>query len=264
MSSLLANYESERQFFQRILQPDCQERILLFIGESGTGKTTLLKACLEDTVIHEEKLKHVPIQLRQSAVGVSEIFYRLGGFMGWEHLGTFLKQVDAFQVMPTVHIQENRMIGQNQIEVALNTGNPTDRAHRRAALTNAWFSDLRSYPALLLMVLDTYEDANAELQEWIEGPFLARVAQSSNLRVLLAGQKVPDNNNIEWGHCCQKRDLFGVHEASHWMPIIRDMKRHIDAPDPLSWMAGICHILKGRPSAIMQVIEDLPQLGVGT
>jgi len=261
MATLLANYNEELNYFRRLFEADCRNRILFFRGESGVGKTSLLSVCLQEIKAQAHQLVHIPIQLRNSSVTVSEIFYRCGEYIGWPRLNQFRKEVSAFQETSVVNIQENRMLGQNQIEVALYAENPADRAHRQAALTNAWFSDLKAVPSPILVILDTYEDATTEVKEWIDGPFLARVARTPNLRVLLAGQKVPDSNNIEWGHCCQKRDLFGVHQASHWMPVIEAMNRQIEAPDPLSWMSGICHVLEGRPNAIMQIIEQLPERG---
>ena len=120
-----------------------------------------------------------------------KFFYRLGGRVGWERLDQFVNQVAAWQEIPNVAIQDNRMLGQNQINVALQVENQAERAGRRAALTDAWFADLQQFSQPLLLVLDTYEQATTEVQEWIDGPFLARAAQAQQVRVLLAGKKCP-------------------------------------------------------------------------
>jgi hypothetical protein len=147
----------------------------------------------------------------------------------------------------------------NSIRVALQAESPADQEHRRAALTDAWFQDLRAFDHPVLMVLDTYEQATDAVTGWIDGPFLSRVAQARPLRVLLAGQKVPDINNIEWGHCCASHELLGVPDAEYWWPIVEAMNRRIDdVDDPKSWLVGVCHSFRGRPKEIMQIIEGLP------
>ncbi len=253
MTTLLADYERERQAFETLLSPDCRERILLFRGESGCGKTTLLAACLERV---PRTVPYIPIQLRGSAVGVAEIFYRAGSRLNWERLPHFTGRVAALEGVPQVQVDGNwlRGIG-NSINVALRAENPTDQKQRRAALTDAWFQDLSAFEHPVLVALDTYEQAPADVAGWIGGPFLARVEHTPSLRVLLAGQTVPALPNIEWGHCCVDHELLGVPEAEHWWPIVDAMQRYIPSTD---WLAGVCHGLQGRPNEIMQIIKDLP------
>ena len=96
---ILANYEREQAAFDALIQPECDQRILLLQGDSGTGKTTLLQACLEKVPGHVIK---IPVQLRRSAVSVAEIFSRAGGKLGWERLTHFTERVDALQRHPNV------------------------------------------------------------------------------------------------------------------------------------------------------------------
>jgi hypothetical protein len=147
----------------------------------------------------------------------------------------------------------------NRINVALRAENTDDRENRRAALTEAWFADMAQCDQLVVFLFDTYEDATTEVQTWLSGPFLARAAQVVKVRVVVAGQTVPDKNNIEWGHCCVRHDLFGVWDAKHWMPIVQALGKRIDPQPPEVWLAGVCAGLKGNPAEIMKVIEALPQ-----
>lgn len=257
MSTLLADYEAEQRAFEALFEPNCRERILLLHGESGSGKTTLLAHCLNRI---PPSIPHIPIEMKETSVGVAEIFSRAGERLGWEHLSRFTDRVTALSGAPTVQIDQNRLMGiNNRITVALHAESPVDREERRVTLTDAWFDDLRVFRGPVLLVLDVFEQAATEAREWISGPLLARAARVEQLRVVVAGQRVPEPKNIEWGHCCALHSLHGVPEAKHWLPIVEAMNRYIDAPDPLSWLAGICFLLKGRPSDVMQVIEGLPQ-----
>lgn len=258
MTTPLADYVQERQAFESLLRPECQEHILLFKGQSGCGKTTLLTYCQEQV---PQDMSHVSIQLRGSAVGMAEIFYRSGRVLTWERLPSFTAQVADMQKIPKVQIDHNWLAGiRNQINVVLNVENLTDREQRRTTLTEAWFSDLDSFVQPVLLLFDTYEQATTEVQDWISGPLLSRTACCEQVRVLIAGKEVPDRNNIEWGHCCVHRQLYGVPEARHWLPVVQAMRRQLPLDQPLTWLAGVCYALKGDPSEIMKAIERLPVL----
>jgi hypothetical protein len=258
MPSLLADYQEQRDAFTALLQPACQANVLLFSGDSGSGKTTLVNVCLDDVPDH---VTTVPIDLRGSANTVPEIFRRLGARLGWDHLPTFAAHIATLREIPVpaLDIDRNWLLGiGNHIQVALQVQSPTDREERRAALTAALFTDLQHRAAPLLVAFDTYEKATPEVKDWITGPFLASVAETAALRVLVAGQRVPDHENITWGRCCVRHPLYGVPEAAHWLPIIDALNRCIPFEHPVTWLAGVCHALNGAPKDIMQIIQGLP------
>lgn len=259
MRTLIANYAEPRAAFATLLELECDTRILFFSGKSGSGKTTLLNACLADARAAEKCFPVLSLNFRGSDNTLPGIFAYFGRHLGWEHFPTLVQQVTALQNLPPVQIDHNWLAGINsQINLTLKFA-PADRAERRSALTEAFFNDLRTYPTFLLIAFDTFENATPEVQEWIAGPFLARIADIPALRVLIAGQTVPDPHNIEWSHICTHHILYGVPEAIHWLPVVETMGRYIAAPDPLCWLAGICYTLKGAPNQIMQVIESLPR-----
>ena len=257
MSIPFADYQNERQTFDALFQPACQKRILMFCGESGSGKTSLLEYCLDRV---PQSITQVPIQLRGSSVGVAEIFHRSGDTLNWNHFPNFAERVGELQGISKIQIKSNLLLGKNHISVAMQGESQDVREHRRVALTDAWFDDLRSFDQPILFALDTYEQATIEVQEWISGPFLARASRSEQVRVLVAGQTVPDKKNIEWGRCCETHHLNGVPDAEHWLPVVQGMKRRIPANDPLSWLACLCQVFNGRPAEIMKYIQGLPIL----
>jgi hypothetical protein len=257
MTTPIADYVTERQAVFDLFQPECDCRIVLLRGGSGSGKTTLLAHCQEQT---PASVFHLPIQLRGSTVTAAEVFYRAGRHLTWDRLPHFTGYVAEMQGGAGVKVDRNFLAGiGNHINVALHAEQPLERDHRRVALTEAWFDDLADLPRPFLVFFDTYETATAEMKEWISGPFLARAVQVDRLRVVIAGQEVPDARNIEWGHCCKSHDLYGVHEAHHWLPVVREIGCYVPAPDPLSWLAGVCHTLKGNPDGIMKILKGLPR-----
>jgi hypothetical protein len=257
MTTPLADYVAQRQAFLALFEPDCDCRILLVHGESGSGKTTFLEHCREQTPSH---IPCLPIELRRSAVGVPEFFSRSGRWLGWSRMSHFKRRVTELSGAPLVQVGDNVLAGMNNsINIALHADTLADREERRSALTDAWFDDLDAVGQPALVVFDTYEQATSEVKDWLSGPFLARVAQVKPLRVVVAGQEVPESHTIEWGHCCDTQELLGVTEARHWLPVVRALGRRIAVESPESWLAGVCHVLKGRPGEIMKVIRDLPR-----
>lgn len=260
MSTIIANYENEQKAFGALFKKNCKDRILLYRGTSGSGKTTLLTYCTENLI--PKGVKHIPIQLRESAVSFAEVFYRSSQFLTWEKMTNFTSQVAQMSGTPGAAIDKNFLAGiGNKISVVMQVENQKDRAQRSVELTHAWFEDLAAYQQTVLMMFDTYEKGNSEIKEWISGPLLSRVANADNVRVVVAGQDIPDKKNIEWGTCCSAHELFGVAEAKHWMPVLKAMNRKVpkEVGEAQTWLAGVCYALKGNPSEIIKAIEGLPQ-----
>jgi hypothetical protein len=257
MSNLIADYETERKAFKELLKADCEKRILLIKGQSGSGKTTLLTHCRQYI---PNDFQHIPIDLKGSAMSIVDIFFRSGSRLKWNYLKNFTKQVADLQGASNVKIENNLLKGtNNNITIALHSENLNDREYRRTVLTHSWLDDLEFYKKPILFLIDTFQDASEEVRSWISGPVLSGIADIDNIRMLIAGQTIPDEHNITWGHCCKTQCLYGVPDAQHWLPIVQNMQRIIPFQDPLTWLAGVCHALQGKPNEIMKIIEALPK-----
>ena len=259
MASILADYVKEREAFHNLLEKNGENRILTIHGESGTGKTSLLNACLEKI---PDTIQHVALNCKGSAVSVSEVFSRTVFTLSWGCFPNFVGEVAKLSGTVHVNVENNKLMGiNNTINVALRSESSVDREERRITLTNAWFQDLGELEKMLLISIDTFEQATSETSEWLSGPFLYRAAYTDTLRVLIAGQEVPDSKEhaSEWGHCCSPFHLAGVKEASFWLPVINELGYKVPAESPLDFMAGICHVLDGRPAEIMKFIEGFPR-----
>lgn len=255
MTTTLADYEVERRAFDALLTETCSERILLYKGTSGSGKSTLLTHCLArvptDTL-------HVRFDFK-GQIPLPEVFHLTGQRLGWQRLPCLSNQIDQMQGPPTVNIEGNRQKGfGNRITVVLHAENPVDREHRSVLLTDALFEDLQDLGQPILIAFDTFEKASTDMKGWITGPLLARSEQVNTVRIVIAGQEVPDKNSIVWGHCCQEYVLRGVREAHHWLPVIVAKGRYVPVPDQISGIATICELLRGKPDQINAWIETLP------
>jgi hypothetical protein len=252
---LLANYQAERQAIEALFKPQCEHRIVLLRGACGSGKTSVLRYCQQQRPV---SVACLPVELRGSTVSAAEIFYRSGTHLTWQRLTRFTQQVAAM-LGGSVKIDHNWLVGiNNHITVSLQAEHPLDWEYRAAVLTDSWFHDLNALPHSFVILLDNYEKASTEMKRWICGPFLTRASHVCSVRVVVAGEEVPERNNIEWGHCCDYYELRGVRKGSNWLPVVQnmDLLSHIPG-DPEVWLNGVCYALNGDPSLIMQKLEML-------
>lgn len=255
MSTLLADYQAERAAFDTLLNSVCERRILFFRGESGSGKTTLLRSC-RDRAKEGSQVLYLNIDLKGTAVTVAEILSRTSERLSEERLPNLRQVVADIERSADVDLENVRQSGfGNKISVTLQVNDPSAREQRRVAFTEALFVDLRALDQPALFIFDTYQDAITEVQDWISGPFLARLEATQQLRVVIAGQRVPDETSLDWGHCCTLRDLKGVPKPEHWLPVVKEMGLQVPGSDPLSWLNPICDLLQGRPSEIMKYLK---------
>jgi hypothetical protein len=261
MTVVMADYEQPRRALDRLFEINCDRRIVLLTGEGGTGKSTLLAYCQSrrrDTAIT------IPIQLRSSCVGVGEILDRIGERIGWALLPRLMGRIASMDGAPDLHIDGSRLFGiNNKITVILSAETTSVRQDRLGILTSELIADLSNAHTRIVLLFDTFEQAPSEVQDWLSGPFLARAVDSSHIRVVVAGRKVPDATNIEWGHVSVLHTLSGVREPDHWLPVISALGYRIPAPEPRGFLDGMCFILQGHPHRIMQYIVSFPREEAG-
>lgn len=256
MNRTFANYHEQRAAFRELFADVCGNRILLIKGASGSGKSSLLKACLNEA---EAGRPPINIELRDSAVSVTEIFSRSAKRLGWEKLTQFSQCAQELAAhSPQIQLTGVQQQGvTNNVRIALNVQDPGNREYRQTLLTDAWFADVEKLGEPLVIVFDVYEQAPSEVKNWLSGPFLSRTAECTAVRVAIAGQSVPDAG-IEWNRCHALHELYGVSDAREWLPVVAALGKRVPVEPAEVWLGGICHALKGSPIAIMEAITAFP------
>lgn len=257
MNLPLANYQNEQAQFQELLDPISAQRILMFQGESGSGKSRLLEWCVEQVPSH---MRYLSVQLRGSDTTAAHILYRLGRKIGWERLNTFTQHIATLVQKPKTNDHHLFLEIRSHLNDLLQKTEPELRKQHQASLTDAWFADVMTFRSPLLLILDTYEQRTTELDQWFNQHFLPWVADTSSVRVLVAGQSVPEQSS-DWRHCCNTHELIGVHDARAWLPIAHAMGRKVTS---LDYLAGACAMAKGNPSQILNFIRLLPKIAQPT
>jgi hypothetical protein len=227
----------------------------LLRGESGCGKTSLLKHCRQ---LAPDSVLLIFVDCKRDGINPAEVFSLAADHAGRNRLPAFSQCLRQHNV----EIRDNQIEGNsNQISVVLGSGSEQERKERLVWLTDAWLRDLSQLDRPLLLVVDTYEKAGADLQSWLRSLLVRLPRACKPLRIVLAGQEVPDTNTgEEWADCCCERELNGVPEPEHWLPVIEQRGFVVPSEHPLSYLAGLCDFTKGSPRQISAFIETFPRL----
>ncbi len=248
----LANRTEELKLFKQIVTGQNPKRILLIEGESGVGKTNLLGQfahCCSPGV------SCVSIDLKSAKeLGVPYILSALRKRLGRENFLQFAKQVQEFLLLSNVEVRDNVMVGQDlQIQVALNV-DPETRKFRLVALQEAFFQDLRAINRSIVIILDTFNEAPPELAVWLGGGFLSEVVDTPNLRVVIAGQRVPQLT-VEWMADCEYCRLEAIKDVEAWCAFAQTQK----FPFPKEAVKAIILTFQGQPREIINTFAAIAE-----
>ena len=247
----LANRTREVEFFKKMLRGEIAQRILLIQAASGMGKTSLLAEFAALCPVHAEAAIAVKIDLKSAQTGIAYIFAKLQGRLGEDCFVRFNGALDRF-LSSGVEISDNQIEGtENQIQVVLNAENEDARNFRLSQLQKAFFRDLQALKQPIVMILDTFNLAPASLADWIEGGFLAEVADAKNVRVVVAGQSVP-KPTIEWEDLAETHCLDEIMDIEAWYSFTQAKK----LPFEREAVKAFVRCFKGNPDAIAKVLES--------
>ena len=250
IENLIANYTAEQVHFQKLVENDTESNILLFRGESGSGKSYLIEHCLTN-------LKGVPsvlLKLQNGGETIPTLFTRLGQKCGWQNLPHFTNTVANLLEQPDKANHRPWLMGMHRhLGEVSKIGDLESRRDRYRYLTDAWFADTLQFETPFILAVDGYEQASTLFTNWFSEDFLQGVANSGRTRVLVGGKKVPDIEDVGWSLCASLHELKGIHEAEEWL--VWAEKAGYQIPS-LELMAGVVIALKGKPNEIVQTIKS--------
>jgi hypothetical protein len=247
ISTPFANYTAEQTLFTEFVHGDDAPNILLFHGESGSGKSYLLKHCLQ---LHKA-MPAAFMQLYRGSEAIPTLFNLMGRQRGWVHLPLFTRTVATLTEQPDKMTDPVWQMGMERHLAEIGKISDLEsRLSRYQLLTDAWFADALQFDDPLLLVIDTYENASTLFDRWLSHDFLAGVAHSRRMRVAISGQSVPEPREA-WSFCASRCELQGIYEAEAWLIWAEEAGYQLPS---LEWMAGVITALKGNPSQIIQVI----------
>lgn len=263
MSAPIANYVNEQKSFRKLITDNSLQRILIFQGDSGVGKSSLLNHCLDQIAI--DKVPVIKLEIYDVHDAIPMLFYLMSIQLigdreeGWQLFDTFVHKVGQLTNTPSDERTGRWLRGLRRYLIQLNVETQSADARRSlyTELAEAWFDDAEKLDMPFVLALDTYEQATTAFDQWFSQEFLTYVADSSMIRVLLAGQTAP-NLDSSLHFCTHVVELQGVHETIAWLEISKALGREI----PAELLGSMCQVLNGNPSQIMGIILGTPQTSI--
>jgi hypothetical protein len=245
----IANRTQELRLFQRMVSGEVSQRILLIEAPSGLGKTNLL---LKFEHHCPSTVATAWVDLKAAQTGIAYLFSRIRKKLGAEKFPRFSAAVQQF-LSGGVQVSDNVLSGQeNQIQVVLNIEDENLRNFRLSGLQEAFFQDLSRMPQPVLLILDTFNAAPDTLASWIGGGFLAEVADTPNVFVVIAGQHTPQMSG-EWMNCAHHCCLEKMTDREAWYKYAKDA----GLPLNLDNIWPVVEIFEGQPAEIAKTLEAL-------
>jgi hypothetical protein len=179
----LADRENEFARFLSLITGASTERILLFHGPSDRGKSTLLDE------FEKIAAKSVPLRCGRgelkNGASLREVLWNI-----------------SEDLRPTVRFPRFDRELERQVPESLRT---------------AFLRDLAEAQVPVLLILDTYEQATDEAKRWVEEQLFRRVLRRDSLRIVLAGQSVPQvDARAPWAHVAFRSELPLISDPAHW------------------------------------------------
>jgi hypothetical protein len=243
----LANRTQELDHFLQMAKGLIPQRIFLLQAPSGYGKTDLLQKFVESC---PPGVYAVDVNLKSADVGIPYIFWRIKSTLG-QNLFTNFEQVTRNFLSANINIADNKTIGQMDIKIALGNDEQTQK-YRLMALQEAFFEDLQSIKQTTVILFDTYNDPKTEVCIWLGGAFLEIVANLANLRVVIAGQCLPERNLV-WERHCSRCNLGEIREAQAWYKFTQEMGLNL-SEDTVAAFVAAC---QGKPREIRDLFQSL-------
>jgi hypothetical protein len=242
-----ANYTPEQTLFQELVHGDGSRNILLLHGESGSGKSHLISHCLQTY----KAIPNAFMKLPGGSEAIPTLFNLMGRQRGWDRLPHFTRTVAALVEQPGQVDDPVWQMGMHRHLAEIGKISDLEsRLSRYQLLGDAWFADALQFDTPFLLAVDTYENATTLFDRWFSRDFLAGVAGSPQMRVVVGGKSVPEPRET-WHFCASVRELQGVAEAEAWLVWADEAGYQVPS---LEWLAGVVTALNGNPSQIVQVI----------
>jgi hypothetical protein len=113
--------------------------------------------------------------------------------------------------------------------------------------------DLRNLSSPVLLAFDTYERANSEARELVEGLLLADIDRLGGVRLVIAGQDVPDHEHALWAASVRHFNLKPITETECWQVYAERHHMNVKAQHVEALTLGSA----GVPGVIRSMLQTL-------
>lgn len=213
----LINHDHAVTLFAQLLQPQPPFRVIRLVGEGNMGKTTLLG-------------KIFPALAAQAGARWAVVDLRNAAQSPLDHLETAGQQLDpalfpGFMAAYEGWLAERLQVSQSDqpwyerrpTTLADPAGAETSAAQPFALLTRKFVEDLRSQSEpLWVLLFDAVDLAHASTQSWLMDELLPRLRPLPQVRVVVAGRRVPPAAS-SYAALCRDHELRPVVEVEAYI-----------------------------------------------
>ncbi|MEM8861986.1 MAG: ATP-binding protein, partial [Chloroflexota bacterium] len=245
----LANYQKEQEIFNSIVNSSIEPNILMFKGESGSGKSHLIDHCLKQ--FGSSFVAHMRLEHNTESIGT--LLNILGSGLNLSRVPLFNETIcDLVGEAPEESearwpIKLRRYLR----EIGRFTDLETKSSHFQL-LTDSLFSDISNLDETVLIAVDTYEKCSTEFDRWFTEEFLFGVAHAPHIKLIVSGQSLPQPSS-DWDSRTIYHQLNGVADVHAWELWGDLLGLKLPSADVIT---GICLALKGNPSAIVGTLRS--------
>lgn len=204
--------------FEQLMQPVPPHRVLRLLGASKMGKSHLLNNVFAPLAHQNYRVPCAVVNLKDNSVTVARILHQLCAQLGGEpHFPTYHAAHDAWLN------QSNKVEAKGLLAVfssiSIRTGKAeTDPQWIERQLTTKFGADLQNLAAKpILLLFDQLDNSPDTIQNWLMDELLVSLAVLKDVRVIVAGQSVPDAAGSYATACC-----------SYELPPVEDENAYID------------------------------------
>jgi hypothetical protein len=180
------------------------KRVLRVTGLEKMGKSRVLREYFR--IAREQWRAQCTLSdLRSKLQSCDDILFSITEQIG----AVYFPNYQAIQNNPVSPKIDIRGVGQLlSILNVTNVQNKDAEEQYRRRITSAFIKDLRCMPANIPIVLlfDAFEEANIQLQHWINEQLISGLIQLPNVYIVLAGRNLPEAPQT-WLDTCQSYDL---------------------------------------------------------
>lgn len=226
------------------------ERIFLVRASSESGKSVLLAELAKHATGKLGVSSCARINLKGEPL-LATVLDRICVDLGRETFPRFSSSGVPAPIQIRADLQGAKFRDENAVTVAPHIHQPGSLSS--LTLATRLIADLSARVAPCVLIIDTFEQANAETSNWIVQQLLPLVRSVLRLWVVIAGKDVPpaEQYPLEWGDLAKFHDLPPVSSADDWHEYACQRYPNFPRHD----LEVVCRGLFSRPAAIEEFIR---------
>lgn len=203
--------------FNQLMHSESTFRVLRLIGKAKYGKTHLVSKVFPNVIEKEEfEAEYCIIDLRNKTQEITDILHSINTSLGGESRFPCYHSVRNKWANRSRVSLENLRMTLSLIKINLNDS-ASEQKHLIHDLTDGIVSDLNTLNSnQIILVFDAIEQATEYTRDWLMNNLLVQLAQINHVRIILAGQLIPEPAG-NYTNACLTSQLLPVNDVGEYI-----------------------------------------------